>query len=94
MGTPTPHLWTERWNTDVPTGHGDLEAINWRADETGGCVRAFGSGSSCFYVLLTVEAIHREVGAAAPGGDKPDSACMLSMHAAECIAPQPPAQYF
>lgn len=57
-------------------------------------MRAFGSGSSCFYVLLTVEAIHREVGAAAPGGDKPDSACMLSMHAAECIAPQPPAQYF
>lgn len=57
-------------------------------------MRAFGSGSSCFYVLLTVEAIHREVGAAAPGGDKPDSACVLSMRAAECIAPQPPARYF
>lgn len=28
----------KRWNPDVPMGHGDLETINWRADETGGCV--------------------------------------------------------
>lgn len=57
-------------------------------------MRAFGSGRSCFYVLLTVEAIHREVGGAAPGGDKPDSACVLSLHAAEGTAPQPPAWSF
>lgn len=57
-------------------------------------MRAFGSGCSCFYVLLTVEAIHREVGGAAPGGDKPDSACVLSLRAAEGTAPQPPAWSF
>lgn len=28
----------KRWNTDAPMGRGDLETINWRADETGGCV--------------------------------------------------------
>lgn len=37
--TPPLHICgLKRWNTDVPMGQSDLEAINWRADETGGCV--------------------------------------------------------
>lgn len=43
-----------------------------------------GSSGSCFYVLLTVQAVHTGMlgggRTAAPGGEKPDSACMQPMH--------------